>query len=235
MTWHAHPSSVWLSDTPLGSSEGTPQSENSQAISALKYREQHKLRLAWMPWLYDSLKPHQKEWARAWQEEIQRYLSDVETVHFGEDCFVAPSARLFAEPGRMIDVGSGARIAADVFLHGPISLGRNVSLNARVTMDGGAAGIKVGDDTRIASGTCLFAFDHGMHPERLIREQPVRSRGIRIGRDVWIGANVSITDGVTLGDHAIVAMGAVVTRDVPDWTIVAGVPARPIGDRREKR
>lgn len=115
MTWHAHPSSVWLSDTPLGSSEGTPQSENSQAISALKYREQHKLRLAWMPWLYDSLKPHQKEWARAWQEEIQRYLSNVETVHFGEDCFVAPSARLFAEPGRMIDVGSGARIAADVF------------------------------------------------------------------------------------------------------------------------
>lgn len=202
---------------------------------SLKYREQHKLRLSWMPWLYDSLKPNQKQWAREWQSELQALFCDMETITFGEDCFIAPSARVFAEPGRLIDVGSGARIAADVFLHGPIRLGRNVSLNARVTIDGGAAGVIVGDDTRIATGTSIFAFDHGMHPDRLIREQPVRSRGITIGRDVWIGANVSITDGVRIGDHSVIAMGAVVTRDVPDWAVVAGVPAKPVGDRREKR
>jgi acetyltransferase-like isoleucine patch superfamily enzyme len=188
-----------------------------------------------MPWLFDSMKPHQKQWALKWQAEVQANFADMETVSFGEDCFIAPSARVFAEPGRRIEFGSGARIAADVFLHGPIRLGRNVSLNARVTMDGGAAGVIVGDNTRIATGTCIFAFDHGLNPERLIREQPVRSRGIVIGNDVWIAANVSITDGVRIGDHAVVAMGAVVTRDVADWAIVAGVPARQIGDRREKR
>ena len=62
----------------------------------------------------------------------------------------------------------------------------------------------------------------------------MRSRGIHIGRDVWIGANAGITDGVRIGDHAVVAMGAVVTKDVLDWTIVAGVPAVVIGDRRDK-
>jgi acetyltransferase-like isoleucine patch superfamily enzyme len=201
----------------------------------LKYREQHKERLAWMPWLYDSLKPHQLEWARAWQLELQSRLMELETIRFADNCFVAPSARLFAEPGRLIDVGSGARIAADVFLHGPICLSENVSLNARVTIDGGSAGVMIGRDSRIASGTSIFAFDHGMHPDRLVREQPVRSRGIVIGDDVWIGANVSITDGVRIGDHAVVAMGAVVTRDVEPWMIVAGVPAKPIGDRRERR
>ncbi|MFN7132774.1 MAG: acyltransferase, partial [Myxococcales bacterium] len=72
-----------------------------------------------------------------------------------------------------------------------------------------------------------------MDPDRAIREQPVRSRGIRIGADVWIGANAGITDGVTVADHAVVGMGAVVTRDVPAWTIVGGSPARTIGDRRE--
>lgn len=188
-----------------------------------------------MPWLYDSLKPQQKVWARDWQQQVQRQFEDLETIRFAENCFVAPCARLFAEPGRLIDVDSGARIAAEVFLHGPVRIGRNVSLNARVTIDGGAASVVIGDDTRIATGTCIFAFDHGMHPERLIREQPVRSRGIVIGRDVWIGANVSITDGVTIGDHAVIAMGAVVTRDVEPWSIVGGVPARPIGDRRDKR
>ncbi|NBW80863.1 acyltransferase [bacterium] len=188
-----------------------------------------------MPWLYDSLKPHQLEWARAWQLEIQSRLVELETIRFGENCFVAPSARLFAEPGRLIDVGSGGRIAADVFLHGPIRMNENVSLNARVTIDGGSAGVTIGRDTRIATGTSVFAFDHGMHPDRLVREQPVRSRGVVIGEDVWIGANVSITDGVRIGDHAVVAMGAVVTRDVEPWMIVAGVPAKPVGDRREKR
>ncbi|MFZ9520681.1 MAG: acyltransferase [Silvanigrellaceae bacterium] len=208
---------------------------SSEIDTTLKYRDQHKERLAWMPWLYDSLKPHQMEWAREWQTEIQRRLMDLETVRIAENCFVAPSARLFAEPGRLIDVGAGARIAADVFLHGPIRLFENVSLNARVTIDGGSAGVSIGPDTRIATGTSIFAFDHGMHPDRLVREQPVRSRGIIIGADVWIGANVSITDGVRIGDHAVVAMGAVVTRDVEPWQIVAGVPAKPVGDRRNRR
>lgn len=202
---------------------------------SLKYRDQHKQRLSWMPWLYDSLKPHQRLWAREWQQELQRQFEELETIRFDENCFIAPCARLFAEPGRLIDVGTGARIAAEVFLHGPIRIGRNVSLNARVTIDGGAAGVEIGDDSRIATGTSIFAFDHGMNPERLIREQPVRSRGIVIGCDVWIGANVSITDGVTIGDHAVIAMGAVVTRDVVPWSIVGGVPARPIGDRRIRR
>lgn len=201
----------------------------------LKYREQHKLRLAWMPWLYDSLKAQHKQWAVEWQASLQAQLEQLETITFGENCFVAPTARLFAEPGRRIEVGDGARIAADVFLHGPVRMGKNVSLNARVTIDGGAQGVEIGDETRVASGTCIFAFDHGMHPDRLVREQPVRSRGIKIGRDVWIGANVSITDGVVIGDHAVIAMGAVVTRDVEPWMIVGGSPARPIGDRRAKR
>lgn len=200
----------------------------------LKYREQHKQRLAWMPWLYDALKPHQRLWAEAWQRDVQNEFEQLETVRFSANCFVAPSAKLFAEPGRAIELGEGVRIAADVFLHGPIVLGNNVSLNARVTMDGGAKGIVVGHNTRIASGTSIYAFNHGMHPERLVREQPVTSRGVVIGQDVWIGANVSIVDGVHIGDHAVVGAGSVVTKNVPPWSIVAGVPARVIGDRRTK-
>jgi len=202
--------------------------------STLKYREQHKQRLAWMPWLYDSLKPHQRKWAEAWQQELQQQFEQLETIRFAPNCFIAPSAKLFAEPGRAIEVGEGCRIAADVFLHGPLTLGQHVSLNARVTMDGGAKGITIGDNTRIASGTAIYAFNHGMHPERLVREQPVTSKGVVIGEDVWIGANVSIVDGVRIGDHAVVGMGSVVTKDVPPWSIVAGVPARVVGDRRTK-
>ncbi|AKU89971.1 acyltransferase [Vulgatibacter incomptus] len=200
----------------------------------LRRREQHKLRLSWMPWLYFSLKPHQRAWAEEWQREVQQAFRELETITIAEGCFVAPEARLFAEPGRTLEIGPGCSIAADVFVHGPAVLGPGVSLNARVSLDGGSAGIFVGEGTRIATGAAIYAFDHGIAPDRAIRSQPVRSKGIRIGADVWIGANAGVTDGVTIGDHAVVAMGAVVTRDVPPWAIVAGVPARVVGDRREK-
>lgn len=195
-------------------------------------RNQHQRRLAWMPWLYFALKPRHRAWAETWQAEVQARLVDQETVTLGTGCFIAPDAAIFGEPGRPVVLGDRCAIAAQAFLHGPLSLGSDVSVNAGARLDGGRKGIVIGAGTRIASGAALYAFDHGLKPDRPIKDQPVRSRGIRIGADVWIGANAGITDGVSVGDHAVVAMGAVVTRDVPAWAIVAGVPAKVVGDRR---
>ncbi len=91
------------------------------------YREQHKKRLSYMPWLYHSLKPEHKEWAQAWQMEIQNYLCKMETVIFGKDCFIAPEAKLFAEPGRPIVLGDHSFIAADCVIHGPVEIGRQIT------------------------------------------------------------------------------------------------------------
>lgn len=203
-------------------------------IEALR-REQHKRRLSWMPWLYFTLKPRHRTWAEEWQREVQDTLRSLETVEIGAGCFIAPEAAIFAEPGRPVVIGDRCSIGANAYVHGPVTLAAGVSLNPRASLDGGAAGIRVGEGTRIATGATLYAFDHGVSPDRPVSEQPVRSRGITIGADVWIGANAGVTDGVTIGDHAVVAMGAVVTRDVPEWAMVGGTPARVIGDRRDRR
>lgn len=192
---------------------------------------QHKRRLSWMPWLYFSLKPAQREWAEPWQRELQAALAAVETVEIAAGCFISPDAQIFAEPRRAVRIGEGCSIAAHAFVHGSVTLGRHVSINARASLDGGAAGITIGDDTRIATGAVLYAFDHGMARDRPVRDQKVRSRGIVIGRDVWIGANAGVTDGVRIDDGAVVAMGAIVTHDVPAFAIVGGAPARVIGHR----
>lgn len=197
------------------------------------YADAHRHRLAWMPWLWDRRTERQRTWADPWQAAIQQAIADVEQVQFGDDVFVAPSAHLFAEPGRAVRIGDRCRIGAEVFVHGPVTLGDDTSLNPRCHLDGGRAGIRIGSGCRIATGVRMFAFDHGMAPELPIHRQPVRSRGIVVGEDCWIGAGAGVTDGVSLGAHVVVGMGAVVTRDVPDWAIVAGVPARVIGDRRE--
>lgn len=196
------------------------------------FREQHKRRLSWMPWLYASLKPKHVVWAKPWQDALQERLQREETITIAEDCFVAPEAALFAEPGRTIHVGPRCTVGAFAFLHGPLTLGAGVSINARASLDGGAAGIRIGDGCRIATGATLYAFDHGLDAGRPIAEQPVTSRGITLGRDVWVGANAGITDGVTVGDGAVIGMGAIVTRDVPANAIVGGNPARVIGQRK---
>lgn len=196
-----------------------------------KYRDQHKLRLSYMPWLYFTLKPRHQQWARAWQDEIQQQLQTLETITLGNNCFIAPQANIFAEPGRDIDIGSGSHIAADCFLQGPIRVGDNCSINRGVTMDGGSRGIVIGNNSRIAANTCIYAFNHGLDADSLIKDQAVTSKGVVIGEDVWIGANVSIVDGVTIGDGAVVGMGSVVTRNVEAGSIVAGNPASLIGQR----
>jgi acetyltransferase-like isoleucine patch superfamily enzyme len=197
-------------------------------------REQHMRRMEHMPHLYFEASEEIRAWAEPWQAELRATLHSLEHVFLDEACFVARSARLFAEPHRPIRIGPRAAVAADAFLHGPIELGAGVSINPFAVLDGGKKGIVIGVDSRIASHACIYGFDHGLLPDAPVRAQPVRSRGVRIGRDVWIGAQACITDGVNLGDHAVVGAGAVVTRDVEAFAIVGGVPARSIGDRRQR-
>ncbi|MBK7864437.1 MAG: acyltransferase [Archangiaceae bacterium] len=187
-----------------------------------------------MPWLYPSLKEKHRVWAEPWQDEVQRALMEHETVFLEAGCFISPDAAIFAELGRPVRLGPRCSVAALAFLHGPLTLGAGVSVNSRASLDGGAAGIVIGEGTRIATGASVYAFDHGLSPERPVAEQPVTSKGIVIGKDVWIGAHACVTDGVRIGDHAVVGAGAVVTDDVPEWAIVGGVPARVIGDRRDR-
>lgn len=191
-------------------------------------------RLAWMPWIWEQLGPEERASVARWQADIQARWALYGDVSLGEDCVIAPDVTVFAEPGRPIRIGDRCCVAAGVFLHGPVTLGRRVSLHPRVTLDGGRAGLVIGDGTRIANGATLFAYDYGLDPTTAVMDQPVNSRGITIGADVWVGAGAGVTDGVTVGDHAVIGMGAVVTRDVPDWAIVGGSPARVIGDRRDR-
>jgi acetyltransferase-like isoleucine patch superfamily enzyme len=213
----------------------TPSKPTEPAKQPLEfYRAQHKLRLSYMPWLYADLKASHRVWAEAWQHEIQTYLQAVETLIIGKNCFIAPEARLFAEPGRPIIIGDNSYIAADCVIHGPVTLGTNVSINHHVTMDGGSKGIHIGANSRIAAHGQLYAFNHGMLADKLICEQATQSRGIQIGCDVWLGANVGVVDGISIGDHAVVGMGSQVTRNIEAYKIVAGNPANVIGDRRDK-
>ncbi len=121
---------------------------------------------------------------------------------------------------------------ARIYAHegGRIFIGDRVSVNPNCEINAAEGGeIRIGNDVMIAANSILMASNHRF--DRL--DVPIQQQGhapgrIMIGSDVWIGANVFIMPDVEIGDHSIVAAGAVVTRNVPPKSVVAGVPARII-------
>jgi acetyltransferase-like isoleucine patch superfamily enzyme len=104
-----------------------------------------------------------------------------------------------------------------------LTLGQRVFINTGASVVANCA-ITIGDDCLIGDFVAIFDTDfHQLEPARPVRKAPVR-----LGANVWVGRSAMILPGVTVGDHAVVAAGSVVTEDVPARTLVAGVPARPI-------
>ena len=103
-------------------------------------------------------------------------------------------------------------------------VGKNVFINAGCQFQD-QGGIFIGDGSLIGHNVVLATLNHDLRPER---RQICIPAPINIGKNVWIGSNSTVLAGVTIGDDAVVAAGAVVTKDVPPATIVGGVPAKPI-------
>lgn len=136
-----------------------------------------------------------------------------------------------------IDIGSGSIVGRNTVLsckEGTIRLGERTNISVNCTLISESE-LEIGHRVLMAGHCYLIAGgNHGI--DRLdvpILEQPrVEKGGVRVGDNAWLGAQVTVLDGVNIGRDAVVAAGAVVTRDVPEFTIVGGVPARVMRDRR---
>ncbi len=110
--------------------------------------------------------------------------------------------------------------------HSGIKIGRD-SLIGEYTVIRGQGGVTIGDRVYTSPFTQIIAVNHVFDdPNRPFVDQGITAEGIVIEDDVWLGASTVITDGVRIGRGAVVAAGAVVTKDVPPHTVVGGVPAR---------
>ncbi len=135
-------------------------------------------------------------------EEVRRLLSEL----FGYT--VPASLRVF--PPFYTDFGKN------------ISVGENVFINACCHFQD-HGGVTLGDGCQIGHNVVFATLNHGLAPEDRAFTYPAP---IVLERNVWVGSNATILQGVTIGENAVVAAGAVVTRDVPANTIVGGVPAK---------
>ena len=177
--------------------------------------------LDYMPWIGLS------EQERLLQDRHQQQLAADYPCTFGEACFVSPQAIVLPD---QLTLGDRSYIAGGAIVRSTrLVTGSDCSINSYSVLSGD---ITMGNGVRIASHASLYGFNHGYGVMDVpIFRQPLTVKGIVIGDDVWIGANAVILDGVRIGSHSIVAAGAIVTRDVPAYSIVGGNPAKLIRSR----
>jgi acetyltransferase-like isoleucine patch superfamily enzyme len=133
-----------------------------------------------------------------------------------------------------ISLGESVQIAQGAIVE---SWGGDIRIGDRVYMGPysiiyGHGGVTIGDDTLIAMHCCILSSNHQIpSSSEIIQRQPDELLPTRIGKDVWLGAHVTILGGVTIGDGCVVGAGAVVTKDLPPYSIATGVPAKVQGQR----
>ena len=115
---------------------------------------------------------------------------------------------------------------------GDVTIGNHTRIGIHCTVIGPVC---IGNHVNLAQGITVTALNHTFKDtSKRIDEQGISTKPVVIGDDVWIGANAVILPGVTIGRHVVVAAGAVVTKDVPDYSLVAGVPAKILKDLNER-
>jgi acetyltransferase-like isoleucine patch superfamily enzyme len=177
-------------------------------------------RIDYFPWEYDPMSPEGEAQA------VRQSELAAEGATFGDGVFIAQNAAVFCD---QLSVGDRSYVGALAYVTGDLTIGADCSINPYAVVRGE---IRMGDGVRIGAHSSILGFNHRMSNDLPIHEQGTWSKGITLGDDVWIGSNATILDGVTVGDHVIIGASAVVTKDVPDWAVVAGNPARVIRDRR---
>ncbi len=150
-------------------------------------------------------------------------------VQLEDHVYLSALGKQALELGNNVKIGAYSRLIISTTFNnvsGFIKIGDNVGLGEFAYL-GGAGGLEIGAD-------CIIGQYLSCHPENhhfdqlgvLIRHQGVSRQGIKIGENCWIGAKVTILDGVTIGNNCVIAAGAVVNRSFPDNTVIGGVPAR---------
>ena len=160
-------------------------------------------------------------------------------LHLGEHVFIDDHTLIFQRSqGGEVKIGSRVSIFRYNILEtgygGTLEIGDYASIHPKCQLNAYVSHISIGSGTMLAPCCALYPYDHGFQPARLIREQPLTSRGgIRIGSEAWLGYGCIVLDGVTIGDGAVVGAGSVVTRDIPEYAIAHGNPARVVGHRKD--
>jgi acetyltransferase-like isoleucine patch superfamily enzyme len=162
-------------------------------------------------------------------------------IHLGKQVYLDSQVYLHALPGG-IHIGEGTSLMHGTIFHvfnyrnlphAGITVGKHCFFG-EYTCIRGQGGVHIGDGVYTGTQVQIAAVNHVYSdPDQFIKDQGITAEGITIEDDVWLGSNAVVIDGVTIGKGSVVGAGAVVTKDLPPYSIAVGVPAKVVKDRHD--
>jgi acetyltransferase-like isoleucine patch superfamily enzyme len=204
----------------------------NQHVRMLAFAIQHP-RLVFNPWYLKRRGAVLGEgtWISGW---VDLALAARSTFRAGSGLFVPRTIEIRGNDDGCIIVGDNVTIDTGARLHvankATLSVGDRVGIGP-YNIFNAFDDLSIGDDTIFGPFVNINCADHGMDLGTPMREQYGEYGPVSIGRDCWLGAMVVVTRGVTIGDGAVIGAGSVVTQDIPEHTIAAGVPCCAIKER----
>lgn len=162
------------------------------------------------------------------------------TIQFGANIFIDDRVLIYQEAGGgSVELGDRVRLQEDTHVQtgagGTVKIGADTHLHRGCQLSAYKAPIRIGSRVEIAARCAFYSYDHGIEAGLPIADQPLTSKGeISIEDGAWLGYGVIVLSGVRIGKGAVIGAGSVVTTDVPDQAVAAGVPARVLKMRGEK-
>ena len=149
--------------------------------------------------------------------------------HRGRHTIIHHSVRMDTPPYRKFWLGDYSVVESFACINnavGDVIIGDHTRIGLHNTIIGP---VTIGSHVNLAQGITITALNHNFDDsEKRIDQQGISTKEVVLEDDIWVGANAVILPGVTIGKHAVVAAGAIVTKDVPPHSLVAGVPAKVI-------
>lgn len=164
-------------------------------------------------------------------------LYNRKNIQFGKNVTIDKNCILDGYSEEKITLGDGVKIGAYSSLSSTSHMSKygkglkmgNNSAVGQFTEFGASGGIEIGNDVIMGSYVSFHSENHNFDdPSKLIREQGVTSKSIKIGNNIWVGAKVTFLDGCQVGDNSVVAAGAVVNGIYPPNSVIGGIPAKII-------
>ena len=151
-------------------------------------------------------------------------------VHIGKNVYIGDHVSLIVEQGATLSIADNSFIGESCYIKcfgGDIAIGREVSINSKSFING-CGGVNIGDNTRIGTQSIIIASNHKFDdPDILVKDQ-ITKQGVSLGENIWLGARVTVLDGVEIPDNSVIGACSLVSKTLAEPGIYVGIPARKI-------
>lgn len=151
-------------------------------------------------------------------------------VRMGKNVYIGDQVSLIVEPGATLSIADNSFIGESCYIKcfgGNISIGQDVSINSKSFING-CGGVSIGDNTRIGTQSIIIASNHKFDdPDILVKDQ-ITKQGVSLGENIWLGARVTVLDGVKIMDNSVIGACSLVSKTLAEPGIYVGIPARKI-------